>query len=66
MAVTVTDTPASLKLWAQKTSVPYEWIRYGTLSGEFTNDDQAKLPAPMRLRLTGAAFLLIPDQVEGI
>ena len=64
--MTVTDTPASLKLWAQKTSVPYEWIRYGTLSGEFTNDDQAKLPAPVRLRLMGAALLQIADQIEGI
>ena len=63
----VKPRPSSLKLWAQKTGVPYEWLRYGKWPGEdqsVTNDDQAELPAPERLRQMSAALRQIADQLE--
>jgi transcriptional regulator with XRE-family HTH domain len=59
-----TPSPASLQLWAQKTGVPYGWLRDGKLPGEVTNDYQADLPAPERLRLMGAALLQMADQLS--
>ena len=55
-------SPASLKLRAEKTGVPYEWLRDGKWPGEVSNDDQGGLPAPERLRLMGAALLQIAEQ----
>jgi transcriptional regulator with XRE-family HTH domain len=55
--------PASLQMWAQKTGVPYEWLRDGKWPGA-DQWDQAELPARERLREMSAALLQIADQLE--
>jgi hypothetical protein len=62
--------PSSLKLWAQKTSVPYEWLRDGNWPDDnqsVTNDDdQAELAAPEWLREISAAHQQISAALQQI
>jgi hypothetical protein len=68
--------PASVRLWAEYTGFPYEWLRGDKWPGEgqsVANDDQAELPAAEWLREISAAhqemsaaLQQIADQLEAM
>jgi hypothetical protein len=61
--------PASVRLWAEYTGFPYEWLRGDKWPGEgqsVANDDQAELPAAEWLREISAAHQQISAALQQI